>query len=52
MNPYVEELTASRQGSGDERRVVCIRDCVQKGTDVYGSMTTYCPLGYSYPDTI
>jgi hypothetical protein len=35
MNPYVNELIASRKCEGDDRRVVCIADSGQKGTDVY-----------------
>jgi hypothetical protein len=35
MNPYVNELIASRKCEGDDRRVVCIGDSGQKGTDVY-----------------
>jgi hypothetical protein len=35
MQPYVNELIASRQRGGDERQVVCITDSGQKGTDVY-----------------
>jgi hypothetical protein len=35
MQPYVDELIASRQSAGGERRVVCITDSGQKGADVY-----------------
>ena len=35
MNPYVNELIASRRCAGDDRKVVCIGDSGQKGTDVY-----------------
>jgi hypothetical protein len=34
-NPYVSELIASSQCEGDARKVVCIRDSGQEGTDVY-----------------
>ena len=35
MNPYVNELIASRRCAGDDRKVVLIGDSGQKGTDVY-----------------
>jgi len=35
MNPYVNELMASRLCAGDDRKVVCIGDSGHKGTDVY-----------------
>ena len=35
MNPYVNDLIASRPSNGDERRVVSIGDSGQKGNEVY-----------------
>jgi hypothetical protein len=35
MNPYINELIASRRCDGDERHVVLIGDSGQKGNDVY-----------------
>ena len=35
MNPYVNELMASRLCAGDDRKVVCIGDSGHKGTDLY-----------------
>jgi hypothetical protein len=34
-HPYVNELIASYECEGDARKVVCIGDSGQKGTDVY-----------------
>jgi hypothetical protein len=35
MNAHAKELMASRKYSGDERKVVSIRDSGHKGTDIY-----------------
>jgi hypothetical protein len=35
MKPYVSELVASHECEGAARKVVCIGDSGQKGTDVY-----------------
>ena len=34
MSPYVNELMVSRHCAGDERKVVCIGDSGQRGTDL------------------
>ena len=34
MSPYVNELMASRHCAGDDRKVVCIGDSGQRGTDL------------------